>query len=206
MGETDLLTWNSIVAHLATFRDILSRDTSAQSLFMMSWRLDCSMEETKQDSPAVMSSTYFHLLEAEEATRLTIARNTMGPTLVPCGTPQVGDVQAETVASIFTHCRLSDRKSPTQLSRAGRKFMNRSFSITTDIQRVKGLAVAYHQQVDVPAQLHLTEHKMHKVILARKCVIERPCDCQTAWCLVTGSCPASSISWQLTHTLWQGCK
>ena len=52
-------------------------------LSMMSWSVDGRVEETEQDSPAVMSSTYFHLLGAEEATWLTIARKTTGPTLVP---------------------------------------------------------------------------------------------------------------------------
>ena len=102
-------------------------------LSMMSWSVDGRVEETEQDSPAVMSSTYFHLLGAEEATWLTIARKTTSPALVPWGTPQDVGAQAERVVSTFTHCCLSDRKLPTQLSRAGRRFIERSFSNATVI-------------------------------------------------------------------------
>ena len=76
----------------------------------------CGGDQT--GSPAVMPSTYFHLLGAEQATWLTIARKTTGPTLVPWGTPQDVGVQIENVPETFTHCCLSDRKLPTHLCRA----------------------------------------------------------------------------------------
>ena len=109
---------------------------------MMSWSVDGRVEETEQDSPAVISSTYFHLLAVEEATWLAITRKTTSPTLVPCRTPQDVSVQAEKVAPTFTHCCLSDRKLPTQLSRAGWRFIERSFSNTTVISTLsKAFAV-----------------------------------------------------------------
>ena len=64
MGGVDLLIWNCMVEHLSTLRDILSRAASVQILSMMSWSVDGRVEENEQDSPAVMSSTYFHLLGA----------------------------------------------------------------------------------------------------------------------------------------------
>ena len=71
MEGADLLKWNCIVEYLATLRDILCQPTSVQMLSMMSWSIDGRVEETAQDSPAVMSSAYSHLLGAEEATYLT---------------------------------------------------------------------------------------------------------------------------------------
>ena len=77
-----------MVEHMATLRDTLPRAASVQMLSMMCWSINGCVEETEQDSPAVMSSTYVYQLGAEEATCLTIARETAFPTLVPWGTPQ----------------------------------------------------------------------------------------------------------------------
>ena len=58
MEGTFLLTWDCMVEHLETLRDTLSRAASVRMLSMMSWCVDGRVQETKEDSPAVPSSSH----------------------------------------------------------------------------------------------------------------------------------------------------
>ena len=77
--------------------------------------------------PTVMSSTYFHLKGAAEATSLTMTRNTTGPTLVPCGTPQVMADHWDVVLPRQTHSCLLLKKSEIHGRSSGLTCIWRSF-------------------------------------------------------------------------------
>ena len=82
-----------MVPHLSTFRVMW---LSTVNLLMPS--IACCNPlvggvRGSHDSPTVISSTYSHLWGVSTATWLTIVRKTTGPTLVPCGTPQVVEVR-----------------------------------------------------------------------------------------------------------------
>ena len=85
---------------------------AAQVLMLSS--SDCKIDTPRAaaNSDIVMSSAYFQYEQSGEANfkSLTIITKTIGPSLVPWGTPARTGSQLETVCPSLTHCHRSVRK------------------------------------------------------------------------------------------------
>ena len=101
-------------------------------------RSDCNRDEESRgaNSAIVISSTYFQCwlgrirpyLELH-ARSLTITKNSIGPSLVPWGTPALARTHSGRLSLSFTACWRSERKLHIQVTRLRLTFMFKSLRI-----------------------------------------------------------------------------
>ena len=108
--STTLRKRKVISLHFLGLRTILF--VAAQVLMLSS--SDCKIDTPRAaaNSDIVMSSTYFQYEQSGEANfkSLIIIAKSIGPSLVPWGTPARTGSQLETVCPSLTHCHRSVRK------------------------------------------------------------------------------------------------
>ena len=199
-GRNRLLTWNCMVAHLVTLRHVLYRGASVQTLSMIYWSF--VLEETDQ-------------LWCHPRTSIALRWRR------PAGSPLPGTQRAQPWCLAGLHSLwMSSLRMLLQLSRTV------AFQTGNPLSSCSGLAGGswtgaspsplWHPRClrscysTSSAGWHTCPAPPHWVRSAQgqqwNAWFNDPCGCQTTRCPVRGSCPATSISWQMTHPLWQGCK
>ena len=101
----------SMVAHLAALMSRWFLSAAAQTASFTRWTDEAStVPPAAPRTVRLMSSTNFHLSGVSSATSFTMVRNTTGPNLVPCGTPQETRCHSDRMPLTRTRFVLLDKK------------------------------------------------------------------------------------------------